>query len=50
MARAMIGGIVGSGLRRPDEIVTVNPVDPEGAAAVTAEYGASRRISPRRTR
>ena len=42
MARAMIGGIVGSGLRRPDEIVTVNPVDPEGAAAVTAEYGVIR--------
>lgn len=42
MARAMIGGIVGAGVRRPDEIVTVNPVDPEGAAAVTAEYGVIR--------
>ena len=42
MARAMIGGIVGAGVRRPDEIVTVNPVDPEGAAAVTAEYGVVR--------
>ena len=42
MARAMIGGIVGAGVRQPDEIVTVNPVDPEGAAAVTAEYGVIR--------
>ncbi|MBR6915271.1 MAG: pyrroline-5-carboxylate reductase [Clostridia bacterium] len=39
MARAMIGGIVGAGVRSPGEIFTVNPVDPESAAEVSSIYG-----------
>ena len=39
MARAMIGGIVGSGLRKPENIITVNPVDRQSAAEVSELFG-----------
>ncbi|MBQ7474432.1 MAG: pyrroline-5-carboxylate reductase [Clostridia bacterium] len=39
MARAMIGGIVGSGLRSPDAVLAVNPVEPESAAEVNRLFG-----------
>ena len=39
MARAMIGGIVDSGVRLPGDIFTVNPVDRQSAAEVSHLYG-----------
>jgi len=39
MARAMIGGIVDSGVRSPGDIFTVNPVDRESAVEVSSLYG-----------
>ncbi len=39
MARAMIGGIVGAGVRKSCDILTVNPVDRAGAAEVSEKYG-----------
>ncbi|MBR4661249.1 MAG: pyrroline-5-carboxylate reductase [Clostridia bacterium] len=39
MARAMIGGIVDSGVRSPSDIFTVNPVDRNIAVEVSSLYG-----------
>ena len=39
MARAMIGGIVDSGVRSPSDIFTVNPVDRNSAVEVSSLYG-----------
>ncbi|MBR3639006.1 MAG: pyrroline-5-carboxylate reductase [Clostridia bacterium] len=39
MARAMIGGIVGAGVRSPSDIFTVNPVDRNSAVEVSSLYG-----------
>lgn len=39
MARAMIGGIVGSGVRPRGAVMTVNPVEPDSAAEAASLYG-----------
>ena len=47
MARAMIGGIVDSGVRSPSDIFTVNPVDRNSAVEVSSLSIRARASSPR---